>query len=172
MQRLKPRRHPETETAADLVFDGWLLRDDACALVLNDQLIHLTVMEFRLLGALIRRKGRVANRAWLLDEIGADFDINERTVDYHVCTLRIKLRKAGLRHKAITAVRGLGYKIGTPEAILEASPGAPSSPPLPGRSPGVGARVSVDAAGSPRSLPNNGGIGVHRSKTPPPPINC
>lgn len=98
------------DAIADIPFERWLLREDNCALISETQEVKLTLMEFRLLKALILRQGRVATREWLLDQLGAEVDINERTVDYHVCTLRIKLRKAGLREDVITSVRGMGYK--------------------------------------------------------------
>jgi DNA-binding response OmpR family regulator len=96
-----------------LPFEGWLLKEDSCALVSGDREVKLTVMEFRLLQALVSRQGKIATRSWLLDQIKADVDINERTVDYHICTLRIKLRKAELRDNVITSVRGIGYKYST-----------------------------------------------------------
>jgi DNA-binding response OmpR family regulator len=75
-------------------------------------------MEFLLLKALVTCQGRVATRGWLLDQINADAEINERTVDYHICTLRIKLRKARLPEGIIASVRGVGYRYSAAPAAL------------------------------------------------------
>jgi DNA-binding response OmpR family regulator len=103
-----PADTPSTEQA--IAFEGGVLREDNCSLSSKDREVKLTVMEFRLLKALVTRQDKVASREWLLNQIQAEVDINERAVDYHICTLRIKLRKAGLREDVITSVRGMGYK--------------------------------------------------------------
>jgi len=110
MRRMATRSVSAPDQDQEIPFEGWLLLEDSCALNSNGREVKLTVMEFRLLKALVLRQGKVATREWLLDQIEAEIDINERTVDYHVCTLRIKLRKAGLRDGVIASVRGMGYK--------------------------------------------------------------
>jgi len=102
----------------ELRFEGWLLSEDSCTLILDGREVKLTVMEFLLLKALVTCQGRVATRGWLLDQINADAEINERTVDYHICTLRIKLRKARLPEGIIASVRGVGYRYSAAPAAL------------------------------------------------------
>lgn len=113
MRRLSAMPTPNAEQDKEIPFEGGVLRGDSCALVFNSREVKLTAMEFRLLKALVTRRNKVAPRDWLLDQIGADIDINERSIDYHICTLRIKLRKAGLRQDAIVSIRGIGYKYAT-----------------------------------------------------------
>ncbi len=68
--------------------------------------VDLTGLEFDLLVALLRRKGRVISRDQLLEEAGRDdVVVSERTVDVHVSHLRKKL---GAKHW-IKTVRGVGY---------------------------------------------------------------
>ncbi len=72
--------------------------------------VELTAKEFELLKALIKAKGRVLSRDHLLDTIwGFDHaaEIQTRTVDVHVTTLRKKL-KGGSKH--IITVKNYGYR--------------------------------------------------------------
>jgi len=77
----------------------------------NDQPMILKRRELALLESLIRRVGRVVQRATLLDEVyGFDDDIQSNTLDAHVSRLRARLgaRGAGV---AIHPVRGVGYML-------------------------------------------------------------
>ena len=114
MRRMVVAPQPSPDRAAEIAFEGWVLGEDGGTLAAGGRTVKLTLMEHRLLRALLLHQGRVATREWLLDQIEADVDIGERTVDYHVCTLRIKLRKAGLRPDIIASVRGVGYKYAPP----------------------------------------------------------
>jgi two-component system phosphate regulon response regulator PhoB len=70
--------------------------------------IHLTALEFRLLRTLMDRKGRVQSRDTLLSDVwGIEADVTTRTVDTHVKRLREKLGPAG---KYIETLRGVGYR--------------------------------------------------------------
>lgn len=69
--------------------------------------IALTVTEFDLLAALIRKPGRVLSREQLLSQVwGYEAAAGTRTVDVHVGQVRAKLGTAG---DLITTVRGIGY---------------------------------------------------------------
>lgn len=68
----------------------------------------LTLMEFKLLALLVKRKGQAQTREVLLSDVwDVDKSINTRTIDTHVTRLREKLGDAG---RFIRTVRGLGYK--------------------------------------------------------------
>jgi DNA-binding response OmpR family regulator len=110
LRRTLADKSPGSQAPKTVHFEGWQLDEDECALVRSDVSIRLTVTEFRLLKALTEKPGKVATRAWLLDCLKTDVDVGERTVDYHVCTLRTKLSKEGLNGRAIASVRGIGYK--------------------------------------------------------------
>jgi two-component system, OmpR family, alkaline phosphatase synthesis response regulator PhoP len=72
--------------------------------------VELTSKEFELLKTLVQAKGRVLSRDFLLDTIwGFDhaMDIQTRTVDVHIRTLRKKI-KAAARH--IITVKNYGYR--------------------------------------------------------------
>jgi len=74
--------------------------------------IELTLKEYELLKHLVTHQGRVFTRGDLLDRIwGYDYYGGMRTVDVHIRRVRSKLGTTG---KAITTVRGVGYKFGFP----------------------------------------------------------
>lgn len=74
----------------------------------DDKQVFLTVKEFDLLVLLIENKPNVLTREQLLDTIWKiDADIESRTVDVHIRTLRQKLGECG---NIIETVRGVGYK--------------------------------------------------------------
>ncbi|HBG63371.1 MAG: DNA-binding response regulator [Omnitrophica WOR_2 bacterium GWF2_43_52] len=71
---------------------------------------ELTAKEFELLSALIKAKGRVLSRDYLLDTIwGFDnaVEIQSRTVDVHIQTLRKKLKTEA---KRVVTVKNYGYR--------------------------------------------------------------
>ena len=71
--------------------------------------IFLTVKEFDLLVLLLKNRGYVVTREQLLDSVWKiDAEIESRTVDVHIRTLRQKLNKAG---EIIETIRGVGYKV-------------------------------------------------------------
>lgn len=76
----------------------------------KDKPVELTSKEFELLVTLIKAKGRVLSRDFLLDTIwGFDnaMEIQTRTVDVHIMTLRKKLRSEA---KHIVTVKNYGYR--------------------------------------------------------------
>ncbi len=75
---------------------------------LDGEPLVLTLMEFKLLSLLMKRRGQAQSREVLLSDVwDVDKEINTRTIDTHVTRLREKLGDAGRR---IVTVRGLGYK--------------------------------------------------------------
>jgi two-component system phosphate regulon response regulator PhoB len=73
------------------------------------QEIELTATEYKLLLTLAERRGRVQDRAKLLEAVwDAAPDIQTRTVDMHVQRLRAKLGSAG---DLVETVRGFGYRL-------------------------------------------------------------
>lgn len=108
-------------TAGDVLRIGALAIDRAAHRVTVDgQEIELTPTEYRLLVTLAERRGRVQDRAHLLETVWeAAPDIQTRTVDMHVQRLRTKLGVAG---NLIETVRGFGYRLRGGHARGEARP--------------------------------------------------
>jgi two-component system phosphate regulon response regulator PhoB len=77
--------------------------------VVDGRDVDLTPTEYKLLVILAERRGRVQDRAHLLETVwDAAPDIQTRTVDMHVQRLRAKLGPAG---DLIETVRGFGYRL-------------------------------------------------------------
>jgi two-component system alkaline phosphatase synthesis response regulator PhoP len=96
---------PEILKIGDLTLDF-----SKIALTVKDKSVELTSKEFELLKTLIKAKGRVLSRDFLLDNIwGFDhaMEIQTRTVDVHIRTLRKKLKAAA---KYIVTVKNYGYR--------------------------------------------------------------
>lgn len=73
--------------------------------------IELTLKEFELLEILIKNKGRVMTRDFLLDKIwGYEYIGETRTVDVHIRHLRQKIEKDDKNPKYIETIRGIGYR--------------------------------------------------------------
>lgn len=78
----------------------------------GDRAVALTAMEFNLLLALLVRRGAVASRLELLQEVwGHASSVLTRTVDTHVAELRRKLEDDASRPQHILTVRKTGYRL-------------------------------------------------------------
>ncbi len=75
----------------------------------GEKRLDLTLLEFRVLAALVQNQGRVISRDHLLDLVwGADVIVSDRAIDTHIANIRKKLGPAG--SKFISSVRGMGYR--------------------------------------------------------------
>jgi DNA-binding response OmpR family regulator len=73
--------------------------------------VSLSALEFRLLTAFIRAKGRLLSREQLLDAAwGANVSLNDRVVDNHIVGLRRKLETDPASPRHLLNIRGLGYR--------------------------------------------------------------
>lgn len=78
----------------------------------HDTVVLLRPKEFDLLLALLRRDGRVATRAELLDEVWRyEPDVVSRTVDVHILELRRKLESDPAQPRHVLTVRKTGYRL-------------------------------------------------------------
>ena len=85
----------------EMDFEGHVLRS-------GGKEVPLTRMEFALLGALIKSRGRVLTRDHLLQKVwGYEYTGSTRTVDVHVRRLRQKLGSPG---DQIETIVGVGYR--------------------------------------------------------------
>lgn len=75
------------------------------------ELVGLPPKEFELLEALLRRKGRLLTRLFLIEEVwGADYVGDTKTLDVHVKRVRRKIETDPHEPVHLVTVRGLGYK--------------------------------------------------------------
>jgi DNA-binding response OmpR family regulator len=103
------RRGSIEETRKEVIKAGGLIVDTAKhKVIVNQKEVELTPMEFKLLLALVERRGRVQTRERLLSDVwDIHAEIDTRTIDTHVKRLREKIGKLG---NLIETVRGLGYR--------------------------------------------------------------
>ena len=98
-------------TNADLRPVRLLIDEDRHEVRLEDQVLELTPVEFRLLAILAAVPGRVLRRDGLLDRLYEDHRVvNDRTVDTHIKNLRRKLMQVVKDRDLIHSVYGIGYK--------------------------------------------------------------
>jgi two-component system alkaline phosphatase synthesis response regulator PhoP len=80
-------------------------------LLRHGQAIELTPIEFKLLGAFVRMRGRVLNREQLIEAgWGPDTFTSARIVDNHIASLRKKLGDDAADPRYLKNIRGLGYR--------------------------------------------------------------
>ncbi|MDO8748673.1 MAG: response regulator transcription factor [Candidatus Omnitrophota bacterium] len=105
------RRVREKEKLPEIFKIGNLTIDfSKIKVTIGNKPVELTAKEFELLSALIKAKGRVLSRDYLLDNIwGFDqaVEIQSRTVDVHIQTLRKKLKTEA---KRVVTVKNYGYR--------------------------------------------------------------
>ncbi|HTM46574.1 MAG TPA: response regulator transcription factor [Polyangiaceae bacterium] len=104
-------RRSNTAGQGELLSGHGVVVDVAARTVkLGDLPVELTGLEFDLLLALMRRKGRVVARGDLMTLAGrSDVTVNDRAVDVHVSHLRRKLATGEDGTELIRTVRGVGY---------------------------------------------------------------
>ncbi len=81
-----------------------------CEVSRNGARVDVTAVEFKLLSAFIRSRGRVLSRQQLLDMVWADTHCVDRVVDTHVANLRKKIEPDPSTPRYLVSVRSLGYR--------------------------------------------------------------
>lgn len=82
-----------------------------CEVRRDGKAIELSALEFKLLTAFVRNRGRVLSRDRLLDAAwGSGVSLNDRVVDNHIVSLRRKLEPEPARPRHFLNIRGLGYR--------------------------------------------------------------
>ena len=73
--------------------------------------VEVTGIEFKLLSAFIRHRGRVLSREQLLDEAwGRGVYVTDRAVDTHIVNVRRKIEPDPAEPRHLVSVRGAGYR--------------------------------------------------------------
>jgi two-component system response regulator RegX3 len=83
---------------------------------MRGQALELPLKEYEVLQLLLERAGRVVTRDQLIDEVwGHDYVGDTKTLDVHIKRLRGRIEPDPSTPERILTVRGVGYKIVTPE---------------------------------------------------------
>ncbi len=103
-------RRTRKEPAHAFACGNLVLNHDTHRVLVDGQEVVLTYKEFELLEYLLENRGIVLTRDKILDRIwGFAADVETRTLDVHIRSLRQKLGSSG---EMIETVRGVGYRIG------------------------------------------------------------
>jgi len=108
------RRYDEGTRGTARIEAGELVMDtDRHVTLYKGQPVDLTASEFKLLGVLVRNKGRVFTRLQLMDSaFGEAYEGFDRTIDAHIKNIRQKLtRTGGGDDSPLITIRGVGYKV-------------------------------------------------------------
>ena len=111
-RRLSLERHPP-DAADEKILEAGDLRLDLQRYTAHwkDRPAPLTVTEFMILHALVRRPGHVKTRAQLMTEgYPHDAYVSDRTIDSHIKRLRRKLTEIDPEFDGVETVYGLGYR--------------------------------------------------------------
>ena len=88
-------------------YKGLLLDSEAMSVILDDEVIKLSALEFKLIEYLIKNRNRVVSREELIKEIWRE-DVGNKSVNMAISRLKSKLET---NENYIEAIRGVGYKI-------------------------------------------------------------
>ncbi len=93
-------------------FKGLIINNDSHQVMLYDQPLNLTPIEFSILWYLCKNRGRVVSSEELFEAVWKEkyFDSNN-TVMVHIRRLREKMKEPARNPKFIKTVWGVGYKI-------------------------------------------------------------
>jgi two-component system, OmpR family, alkaline phosphatase synthesis response regulator PhoP len=99
------------QTEEQLTIGSFVIKPDKYAIYHQGQLLDLTLKEYELLALLLRNRGRVLKRDYLLQEIWDYNDsVTTRVLDVQVSKLRDKIETDSRDPQYIKTVRGVGYK--------------------------------------------------------------
>ena len=115
VKKILRRKNMEVKPAAaagnkESIVRGRLQLDLASyTVILSDEPLDLTIVEFRLLELLARQPGKVFSRTQIMERInGMDYFAAERSVDVQIAGLR---KKMGPFKDGIETVRSVGYRL-------------------------------------------------------------
>lgn len=101
----------DEDFARDLVAGPLRVNEASHTVILRDEPLELTALEFAILVSLMKSKGRVKSREALLEDVSERrFDIFDRSIDVHISQLRKKLGDDAKSPSFIVTVRGVGYR--------------------------------------------------------------
>lgn len=104
------RRTTPDHQQSTLTLKGICIDVESHIVTINDEVISMGAIEFKLLNFFIKNPDKVFSREQLLDNIwGSNVYIDERTVDVHIRRLR-KALSIDQHEKLVQTVRGAGYR--------------------------------------------------------------
>ncbi|MDC0832878.1 two-component system response regulator [Leptolyngbya valderiana BDU 20041] len=116
---LKRQRTVTPAQQQGIVLGDLLIDPGSREVILNNEPVPLTALEFDLLHFLASHPGRVWRRSELLQEVW-DYDYvgDQRVVDVHIGQIRRKIEGNSNKPSMIQTVRGVGYKFEIPSSSV------------------------------------------------------
>ena len=79
-------------------------------IIFGNEILKLTKIEFKILKHLIENKNSIVQRDELVKCLSSAIQ-NDRSLDFHIKNIRIKIGDNGLNHKYLTTEYAMGYKL-------------------------------------------------------------
>lgn len=103
----------ENNSSSDINIGSFTIKPDSYEIFHNNQVLDLTVKEYELLDILLRNRGKVLKRDYLLEVLwGYPDSSSTRVLDVHISKLRDKIERDTKNPQYIKTIRGIGYKFG------------------------------------------------------------
>lgn len=109
-----------TEGQNKLEFENLIMNIEKREVILNDEILELTVTEFDLLHYFVQNPGKVLSRDELMENIhGFEWESFNRSIDVCVSRLRQKLKEDSKKPQFIKTIWGNGYLfVGKSKSVL------------------------------------------------------
>lgn len=103
---------PRPAAPDTFVINGKTIDFENLELITDDDVIHLTLMEVKLLRFLIENEGRTVSRKTILEDVwNLQEDTDTRAIDNFIVRLRKYVEDEPNNPKIVRTVRGVGYKL-------------------------------------------------------------
>lgn len=107
--RAQLRKTKKVKKTGEFSLGSLTLDANKCEVKIQNKLVHLTNTEFQILAQLFQKPGTVYSREKLiLNILGDDVHVTNRTIDTHIAGLRKKLE---IYAPVIETIRGVGYRL-------------------------------------------------------------
>jgi len=108
---------PTEPPMKEIIVGAVRLNLDARVATLNDAALTLTPVEFDILTALMKSRGRIRTREALIESLrDREYEVFDRSIDVHIAALRKKLHDDAHEPRFIRTVRSAGYMFINPDA--------------------------------------------------------
>jgi DNA-binding response OmpR family regulator len=114
MQAVLVRTGSSTKETGYVIYGAIKLDLGRYRAFIDERSVELTPTEFRLLEALVRRRGQVATERELIEEVWGEYHQEDASmVRRYILTLRKKVEQDPSNPRRLLTVRGFGYRLGT-----------------------------------------------------------
>lgn len=85
-----------------------LIDSERYTISINEQVVSLTLTEFKVLRELACGDSPIVSRAEIESHVSGGGEVRKRSLDVHICAIRKKIEPLGLK---IDSIRGVGYRL-------------------------------------------------------------